>query len=112
LLAFPFFFSVKGTSDGGHRELTGKKEYYTKVYSDKHFKGDVLLLGPGFYDWKDLQAKHFDDRIESIYLPWGYKALLCEHPGLKGKCIWFKYSHGSVYVGDGVSSLKIVQWQW
>jgi hypothetical protein len=50
--------------------MTCKKKYYTKVNSDMHFKGDVLLLGPGFYDWKDLQAKHFDDRIESIFLTW------------------------------------------
>jgi hypothetical protein len=57
--------------------------------------GDYLKLGPGFYDWKDLTAHHFDDRIKSIYLPWGYKALLCEHPGLKGHCEWFKYSYGS-----------------
>ena len=91
---------------------TGKNEHYTKVYSDKYFKGDALKLGPGFYDWKDLSEYHFDDRIESIYLPWGYKALLCEHPGLKGHCVWFKYSYGSVHVGDGVSSLKIVKWEW
>lgn len=30
----------------------------------------------------------------------------------RGKCIWFKFSHGSVNVGYDVSSLKIVQWRW
>jgi hypothetical protein len=78
------------------------------VYSELNFAGDSLSLGPGIYDWKDLQPQHFDDRIQSIVLPTGYKALLCEHPGLKGQCVRFKVSNGAVQVGDGVSSLKIM----
>jgi hypothetical protein len=80
------------------------------VYSKKYFKGDYLDLAPGSYDWKYLQSKYFDNRIKSIYLPWGYKAMLCSDSGLKGHCQWFKYSNAWVYVGDGVSSLKIVKW--
>jgi hypothetical protein len=88
-------------------------KHYTKVYSEKHRKGDYLKLeSPGKYDYDYLYPKNWNDRIYSIYLPWGYKAYVCSDKGYKGHCKWYRYSHGSVYVEGGVSSLKIVKWHW
>lgn len=87
-----------------------KKAKAVKVYKGTWWKGDYLSLGEGMFDWAYLQPKGYDDRIKSIYIPFGYKAKMCSNPHLEGHCKVFSHSSAWVKVGDGVSSIKVFKW--